>query len=352
MKEKTRKIVTGTAAITLVSALAIGGTFAYLTKITEKRANNFTFASTALDARLTEPKWDGVEDYEYDDEKKITYPIYGYIDDDDDKNTPDVPVYGYDDDDNPITDKKEIDDPWDIENNRKKNTDDDEPIPYGDKDSKDMVPGQVALKNPKITNTGGVSDEWVAAKITFVYATGDNKGMPLALTDMKKITDAIEIDYNADGEGATWDRATGDSTSTIQVFYYTKTLAKDEDPDDASIRGESTKPIFTQVRVKDSASTAQMQALEQMGGFVIYIEGFAIQDAIMETYNAETLKKYVRFETTDKNDIKKNVDEPGIISAFKSGLLTQNTTEAPAPVLDDEPTPLPAPADEDVSSEE
>lgn len=328
MNAKTKKIVTGTAAIALVSALAISGTFAYLTKRTEKRANNFTFASTALDARLTEPKWDGVVDYEYDEDKNLTHPIYDY---DDDGN----PIYGYDENGDPIKDKNAIDDPWDIEKNRKKVNENGERIEYGDKTSKDMVPGQEAKKNPIITNIGGVSDEWVAAKITFVHANGADKGTPLSLTEMNNITAAIEIDYNADNNetGVEWDRATGvtgDKTNPIQVFYYTEILEKDSNPDDASKHGGVTKPLFTKVRVKDNATSAQMKALEDMGGFVIYIEGFAVQDTIMSEYNAETLAGYVTFESTDKNDVKKIVDEPGIISAFKSGLVS-NPEPAPAP---------------------
>lgn len=329
MKEKTKKVVMGTTAMTLVSALAFSGTFAYLTKQTEKRANNFTFASVALNARLTEPKWDGVVDYEYDNKKDISYPIYGYTEDG-------KPVYAYDKDDNPITDKSEVSNPntpESIKKNRKKKGDKGENIEYGDKTSKDMVPGQVALKNPIITNTGDVSDEWVAAKITFVYADGDNKGTPLSELDMKKVTDAITIDYNADNnvDGIEWDRRTGSKADNVQVFYYTKTLAIDATPNDATTHGEDTKPIFTQVRVKDTATTEQMKALEQMGGFVIYIEGFAVQDSIMETYDADTLADYVSFESTGQNDAKKKVAEPGIISAFKSGIIEDTNTPAPAP---------------------
>lgn len=339
MKEKTRKIIAGTTALSLVSALAISGTLSYLTKRTEKRANNFTFASTALNANLTEPKWDGVVAYEYDDDKNITHPIYGYTEDG-------KPVYAYDEHDNEITNRDDVTDPFDIEKNRKKKDKDGEPIEYGDKTSKDMVPGQVALKNPIITNTGDVSDEWVAAKITFVYAKGDYEGTPLNATDMKTVTDAIEIDFNADDteNGGDWDRRTGTPKDTVQVFYYKKTLAIDATPNDATTHGESTVPIFTQVSVKDSATTDQMKALEQMGGFVIYIEGFAVQKDIMAEYDADVMETAVRFETTGKNEAKKNVTEPGIISAFKSGLVPNSE---PTPT----PEPAPSPASEEDTSE-
>lgn len=328
MKEKTRKIVAGTTALSLVSALAISGTLAYLTKRTEKRANNFTFASTALNANLTEPEWDGVVDYVYDESKDIEFPVYGYEDG--------KLIYGYDTDDKPIFDKTQITDPFNIEKNRKKKDDKGETIAYGDKTSKDMVPGQVALKNPIITNTGDVSDEWVAAKISFVYATGDKEGTLLDTEDMKTVTDAIEIDFNADSSDAKWDRQTGLSTSNVQVFYYKEILKKDPLPNDITEHGGKTVPLFTQVRVKDSATTDQMKDLENMNGFVIYIEGFAVQNSIMETYDATTMRGYVTFETTNKNEDKKNVKEPGIISAFKSGLVPKSDP-APAPTPD--PTP-------------
>ena len=45
-----KKILMGTVAVGLVAALAIGGTWAYLTDETERRANNFTFASDSIDA--------------------------------------------------------------------------------------------------------------------------------------------------------------------------------------------------------------------------------------------------------------------------------------------------------------
>ena len=57
--KKSKKIITGIAAITLVAALGIGGTLAYLTD-SEKVTNTFSVAD--LDITLTEPEWDDTTD--------------------------------------------------------------------------------------------------------------------------------------------------------------------------------------------------------------------------------------------------------------------------------------------------
>lgn len=309
MKSKTKKIVTGAIALSLITVMAVGGTMAYLTKTTEKRANNFTFASEGLNAILTEPNWDGIIDYEYDENGNIT-PIYDYIDDDENSATPDVPVYGYKDGDksNPVTDKDDINDSTDRPRFDSKN-DTYTPPSYGDEDAQNMIAGQVALKNPIITNTGSIADAWVAAKITFVYAEGTTKaGQTLSSTDMSNVLNAIDIDYNE----TEWDNISTATDGTSKVFYYTKTLAKDDDATDVGNYGEKTEPIFTQVKVKDTASNEDLKKLEDIGGFAIYIEGFAIQSDIMENYSADTLNSHVKF-ASDNDTSNKDVDKPGII---------------------------------------
>lgn len=310
MKAKTKKILAGTAAMTLVAAVAIGGTYAYLTRQTEQRANNFTFNSDAVDAMLTEPDWDGVVDYEYDGDSII--PIYDWIDNDTNPDTPDVPVYGYTGGDlqKPVTDKNDIDETTDRP--RKDSNDDTYKPTYGDEQAMNMIPGQTAAKNPKITNTGD-TDEWVAAKITFVYAEGTEKaGQPLSITDMGTVTAAIDINYNSE-ETAEWDRILGEATDISQVFYYKEIIAVD---------GE-TEPIFTTVTVKPDADNAKIKALEDMGGFAIWIEGFAAQSDVAETYSSTdtsvvTFKSWgtnggVVFNNTPTSDKAADVAKPGIL---------------------------------------
>lgn len=279
MKAKTKKIIGGTLALSLVAATAIGGTLAYLTRQTEKRVNNFTFAKSdvALNAMLTEPAWDGIVEYEYDGGTMT--PIYGYTTDGEGNK---VPVYGYKDGDRnqPVTDKLAIDDTT----KRPTTNAEDTIITYGIDQSKSMIPGSTAAKNPIITNIGNQVDSWVAAKITFVYASGDNAGEPLNTVDMAKVTDIIDIDYNSQGTDAKWEEIRDLSGGSSKTFFYTETLTKDSDPTPGVYGGE-TVPLFTTVSVKPEAKNAQIDELNTMGGFVIYVEGYAVQSDVATNYD-------------------------------------------------------------------
>lgn len=324
MKPKTKRKLAGAAAAGLVAAIAAGGTLAYLTDETEKRANNFTFASDSVDAMLTEPLWDGVIDYKYDDEGNVI-PIYEWYDDDNDPDTPDVPVYGYTDGDKqqPITDETTLEKDKDYRPRTDSQDPSYQPV-YGDEQAMNMIPGSVASKNPVITNTG-VTDEWVAAKITFVYAAGTaDAGKPLSVTDMAKVTEAVEIDYKI-GTGDDWERINSTSEDISQIFYYKKILAKDAGTTDDGVHGGFTTPIFTTVKVKSGATNAQIKALEEMGGFAIWIEGFAVQSDVAEEYestdtNVVTFKSWaddggVVFHNTPDSEHPADVTKPGIKGA-------------------------------------
>lgn len=284
MKAKTKKIIGGTLALSLVAATAVGGTFAYLTRQTEKRVNNFTFAKSdvALNAMLTEPAWDGIVDYEYNDDGTVT-PIYGYTTKMFGPDSKTVAVYGYTNGDinQPVTEKSAIDD---TTKRPTTNEDGTTPITYGIDQSKSMIPGSTASKNPIITNIGNQADSWVAAKITFVYADGDNAGTPLSIDDMAKVTDIIDIDYNSQGSDAKWEEIGDLSGGSSKTFFYTETLTKDSDPT-PGVYGESTVPLFTTVSVKPEAKNEQIDELNTMGGFVIYVEGYAVQSDVATDYD-------------------------------------------------------------------
>lgn len=276
MKKSTKRIITVSLSAILVAAVGASGTYAYLTAQTEKRANNFTFNSAMVHATLIEPSWDGIVGY--DDSTGAVIPVYDYIDHDNDESTPNVPVYGYVNGDVafPVLDINEINE---ATLRPLVNSDDVNFVKpmYGDENAQDMIPGSYALKDPRITNTGE-EGEWIASKITFVYAEGsENEGKALSLIDYKKVTDAIEIDYDVDGAWELVEGTVGESDSSIsKVFYYKSKLAA----------GETTLPVFTRVSVKISASNAQIKALEEMGGFAIWVEGFAAQGDISDEYNA------------------------------------------------------------------
>ncbi len=282
--EKNKKILAGAAALGIVATVAVGGTLAYLTDITEKRANQFTF-SEPISAILTEPDWDGVTDYLYpgDDGYPINVddkiiPIYGW--DETDVDNP-KPIFGYKIDGGVATPVTIYDTTEGsgvgVPPSRVRGE-------YGNTTNQDMVPGQVALKNPKITNTSADIDEWVAAQVSFVYASGTNEGKLLSTADMQSIVDYIEIDWNTGTDEKKWELISPtkiSKDSSQYVFYYNKTLKKCEGD---KRYGEETNPIFNSVKVKENVDNEGIAKLNAMGGFVIYIEGFAVQDSVAASY--------------------------------------------------------------------
>ena len=263
MKTKTKKIVIGSTCTALIAAISVGGTLAYLTTETTPKTNNFTFASDALTAVLTEPDWDGIIDY-VDIDGTVT-PIYGY-DEGEDGNL------------EPITTKPTVDA-------------DGENIVYGEDVAKNMVPGTVVAKDPTITNTCDLS-EYVAVKVRFVYSSGENSGKPLEGTDLTTVMDVITVDYDADKDtGAVWERkADEDKDDASQTFYYKTEVAG----------GGSTEPLFNTVTVNEDATSEQINALNEMGGFQIVVEGYAAQ---ADTVEYDTFKTDVTFgsDTTTTN---------------------------------------------------
>ena len=338
MNAKAKKIMVGAGALTLTAAISITGTVAYLTHITEQRVNNFTFAVEGLNATLTEPKWDGVVDYEYTDDGKVI-PVFGYQEED-----PEKPIYGYEggNKDNPITDPK---DPKltgkSIEELRPKTDDEDNPIDYGDKNAQGMTPGTVAGKDPFITNNGEMN-EWVAAQVSFVYGEGsyedknnngikdegdvDRAGKLLTEADFEAVTDVIDIAWTTtENVSALIDPAEGeytpngkwyydgaetlaDSYKKQMVFYYDKALAAES--------RDKTAAIFSSVTLDKDATTEQVKKLEKMGGFAIYIQGYAVQESEFENgYKWCTSEDVAKFDNSPTEETGVTVTQPGIIGS-------------------------------------
>lgn len=238
---KGKKIVIAGLSIMLILTISIGNTLSYLTRETEKRVNNFTFADsdTNLNAILTEPSWDGIIDYKYENGVYIE-PIY------------EQKVAG---------------------------------TIYGNEASDNMVPGQSANKDPMITNTGQLTDIWVAMKVTFVYGAGndENAGKPLSAVDTAAVFDAISIDWDTTDADSQWERVEGSEHNVSQVFYYDSILEKS---DSEGTHGGKTIPLFSTVTVKLSATQAELEKLNNIGGFSIFIEGFAVQSNVASDYDA------------------------------------------------------------------
>jgi len=273
----------------LIAALAAGGTLAYLTAQTERRINTFSFASE-LDARLVEPNWDGIYDYEYDGSNPIK-PLY--------HRSGTTKHYGYTGNGTgtPITTApgSELANAKTLRPRVNRTTDQGNPRNsdklYGDEASVLMSPGTVAEKNPMIFNTSTQLDEWVAAKITFVYASGDDKGKPLSEVHYDDVIAAIDINWT--DFSAKWETIEdGAPCDGQRILLYKEILTKSTatggaDPDywNAGTNG-ITVPMFSTVTLKADATNAQVKALEDMGGFAIYIEGFVVQAEVAATYSA------------------------------------------------------------------
>ncbi len=349
MKAKNKKVLTGAVTLGIIATVAVGGTLAYLTDITEKRANNFTF-SEPISAILTEPAWDGVTDYLYPGDKgypegvsnKII-PIYGWTEKTDTEDP--KPIFGYKKDattntENPVTtysttEGSGVGVPPTLTDKE-----------YGNTTNKDMIPGQVALKDPKITNKSADIDEWVAAQVSFVYAGGDKEGMLLSKNDMQTIVDSMYIDWNFKKTEVTptWELIGSDeisSESSQYTFYYKEILNKCTE---GQRYGEATAPIFDSVKVNSDADNNDIKALNSIAdgkGFVIYIEGFAVQSDAAADYDAfkewgmgnDTTPAGVTFKNspTSKKGATLNLENGGIVAKEGSGI-----TDTPAVINDEE----------------
>lgn len=240
MNGKAKKVIIGAAALGLVGAMTLGGTMAYLTTKTQPKVNNFTFDSDAIKAVLVEPDWDG---------------IIGY----------DGTTAQYDTKKHANAEAAAAD------------------VNLGMNVAKDMIPGEVAPKNPIVKNTCDY-DEWVALKVTYVKTGTD---MPLTDEEMEKVNAAMtSIDYSD-----AWEEISALSVETkgqSKVYFYETKLEA----------GDQTEALFTEIAVSSEATNEQLKALEDMGGFDIKIEGFATQGSTAETYAAFKTwgETHVKFE--------------------------------------------------------
>ncbi|MGN0536506.1 MAG: hypothetical protein ACI4M3_00845 [Acutalibacteraceae bacterium] len=272
--KKLKKCLFAAIVASAVMMLSAGITQALLTGSAQK-VNHINLSGDAVSAVLLEPEWNGIIDYVTIDGSE--YAVYEY------RNN--VPVFGYKGGDyySPVYDHDNSD-----AGTRAFADANGTPRVYGTDNAKNMIPGSSAKKNPYIVNTSEDMPVWAAARVTFVYAgaNGKNtakKGMPLDMSDMLTVYDMIEIDYNCDSVSSAWERiddtpddAYGVAASDItQTFYYTTRL----DPD------EQTVPLFTTVKVKESVSSEEIAYLKNMGGFVVYVEAFAMQGNQLTDYS-------------------------------------------------------------------
>jgi len=279
MSNSKRNILT-VMALVLVAAITFWITSAWLTKVTEVKTNNFTFSSNSLNAKLVEPDWDGIKYYDEDGD-----PVFDLDGDD--------PIYGYEDGDptKPVKDKT----------SPHAGTKPNRPGPYGEDEGINMIPGKSAPKDPTIVNTGAISNAWVAVKMTYVYGAESPKaGQPLDAGDLARLVSVIDIDYNCELSMPPmmlpeWDRISGDHETLTQVFYYRHLLPKAA-VDGQYEEGGKTVPLFTTVKMKTSATNADVDFLASIGGFAIKLEGFAAQEEVAELNPPTVIDFYEAFK--------------------------------------------------------
>lgn len=141
-----------------------------------------------------------------------------------------------------------------------------------------VLPGTRLLKDPQVTNTSALDmDELVALKVEFVYA-GDSgerkKGERLTEEDMKLVSRVFDIDYNADdAKKSDWIRFKGESEEDVRQCFYYKKVLKRQLPE----KGETTIPLFTQVKVRKEVNNLMAERIRQMGGVEIRVSGRVLQ---------------------------------------------------------------------------
>nr|WP_294525163.1 hypothetical protein [uncultured Blautia sp.] len=141
-----------------------------------------------------------------------------------------------------------------------------------------VLPGTRLLKDPQVTNTSALDmDELVALKVEFVYA-GDSgerkKGERLTEEDMKLVSRVFDIDYNADdAKKSDWIRFKGESGEDVRQCFYYKKVLKRQLPE----KGETTIPLFTQVKVRKEVNNLMAERIRQMGGVEIRVSGRVLQ---------------------------------------------------------------------------
>lgn len=147
------------------------------------------------------------------------------------------------------------------------------------------VPAQIIPKDPQVTNTSAIDmDILVALRVEFVYGSGcseaEKVGTPLSAEDMGYVCDVYQIDWNADdGNLGEWVRFDGeDEFSPIQQFYYSEVLKRNY-----PAGGDTTAPLFTELKIPDDVSNERYSHIQAMGGFDIRISGRALQHMAGDT---------------------------------------------------------------------
>ena len=149
-----------------------------------------------------------------------------------------------------------------------------------------LLPDMVISKDPIVTNTSESDiDELVALKVEFLYTSScpdkSKVGKVLSAEDMKSVADVYTINYNADSQARDWFRFGSETKlNPVQRFYYGNVLKRNKQ---TSGVGDSTKPLFTKVEIKNTVTNAEYSKVQKIGGVDIKVSGHVIQQMTGES---------------------------------------------------------------------
>lgn len=129
------------------------------------------------------------------------------------------------------------------------------------------VTNAVSVRNASAANI----DTWLGVKLTF------QKGDYATPADMSALAQMLEIQFDGKpGFNTTdWIRANTGALQQEEIFYYGAILKK----------GDETRPLFDQVRIKDIASNDVVDVVDNWSGFNIRVSGAVVQGDLSATFD-------------------------------------------------------------------
>lgn len=242
-----KKWVIGITAVTLAAATAIGSTLAYFTATTQKMTNNFTVAApNGITGQLREPQWDGFDFNQY------------------------------------VVDKASSRDPigTDVLTGHEKDT------AIGINQAKDVLPGDMVLKDPTLMNT----TNWTFDQGKSTGQLADGKvdvpvymAMKVTYSDKFDATNVIfkykdNTGVLQDGMNPGWVPYKAiDSKTEIYVWYGSKDGKTPDSAPAAISSGAKTAALFDSVEINPLIDTDKTTNTTTLQDFNIVLKGSAIQ---------------------------------------------------------------------------
>lgn len=217
-----KQIILGITSMVLVSAIAVGGTLAFLSAKTNEMTNTFTAVGSDISGQLREPAWDGYDFGANNPDGKTANPIKA---DGEPRNQAELDALGVN-------------------------------------MAKEMYPTMEIPKNPMLKNTSSIP-VWMAMKVTYTNkAKFDAIANPLAInTDAWKLVSS-GADYDIYIYATSYTPA-AEGTAETGSFTTVGKLGSGHET--------TVTPLFDKVTIKDVDSTVFS------GNFAITLKGSAVQ---------------------------------------------------------------------------